>query len=208
MDDEIIKQRLQIEPKQLKKLVKKYSAKDDSQLALEAYEIELGLFNANISKFNKIREINDRELQNHETNLLQVERLINETILDINELKVKVEHIKKIKQNRLEYDAIWSEINKFPSQQDSIKKIEIINLEIAKLYDEKRLQDQSIELRASLFKKLSDDISCVSSILKIDADEMEIRQARFFNESIDVVDDTENLYAPDIVNGDDQMDLS
>merc|ERR1719412_2026139 len=80
-----------------------------------------------------VQKINTEEAHNYDSLVCKIEEKIESASKDIEEVEREVEEAKKVRRNRLEYDALASEISLIPDRKLTTSKLEDIRMDLVKL---------------------------------------------------------------------------
>lgn len=160
-----------------KSLIKWVSTKDeeDSDKAKEDNAKSYSRLMANLaqcewieSKTKLVQEMNRVEAQNYEQLYDQIKNEIKKADEDITQTKEELVKARKIRRNRMEYDAMAKVINKNPDRATQGKKIEVIKDEIEKLKATEAALEDKLESRKKQFHVLVQSIHNLQALLDED----------------------------------------
>merc|ERR1712130_1030966 len=83
-------------------------------------------------------------MEAYETLELDIGQKMKQADKDISALKVELEKEKLIRLQKEEYEEVATEINKYPSRQETQKEIENLTLEISKLKSETAAKEKEL----------------------------------------------------------------
>jgi len=160
MDEELIKNRLAVDERPLKNLMSRYmkwaksldeSPLNEAQANYQYLLAQLATFELTLLRHQLIHQMNEREIGHFTSERERIEQEQVEAKKDITELNMKLEDAKEVRQNKLAYDQLAKEVNKHPSREDSILKIDEVRSEITKLQSQKVILMQTRVQRQKQF---------------------------------------------------------
>merc|ERR1712087_389021 len=121
-------------------------------------------------KTKLVQEMNNVEAQNYEQLYDQIKDEIRKAEEDIRKTKEELVQARKVRRNRMEYDAMAKVINKNPDRFTQGSKIEDIKLEIEHLKLTEATLEDKLESRRKQFHVLVQSIHNLQSLLDADND--------------------------------------
>merc|ERR1712223_79432 len=129
----------------------------------------MGSLCESINKKTKIvQKVTLQEANNYDNLVMKIEEKIEKTKIEIDEVKLELEHAKKIRRNRLEYDAMANYINSSMNRSVTGAKIEEIRSEIMKLKEEEELVNDKFQHRQKQFLVLLQSVNRLQEMLDED----------------------------------------
>merc|ERR1712223_988249 len=129
----------------------------------------MGSLCESINKKTKIvQKVTLQEANNYDNLVIKIEEKIENAKIEINEVKLELEHAKKIRRNRLEYDAMANSINSSMNRSVTGAKIEEIRSEILKLKEEEELVNDKFQQRQKQFLVLLQSVNRLQEMLDED----------------------------------------
>jgi len=119
-------------------------------------------------KTKLVQEMNNVEAQNYEQLYDQIKDEIRKAEEDIRKTKEELVQARKVRRNRMEYDAMAKVINKNPDRFTQGSKIEDIKLEIEHLKLTEATLEDKLESRRKQFHVLVQSIHNLQSLLDAD----------------------------------------
>ncbi|SPO25034.1 uncharacterized protein UTRI_01548_B [Ustilago trichophora] len=123
--EHIIKQRMQVDERSLRRLVKKLtlllSSKDLESISSSrlSFKADLEAFRLQLSRLSSIaRGTSQVEIAGYRTELSEIESEQQQTQARILALKQRLENVRRERKNKLEYDVVAGEIVKLPTRQE------------------------------------------------------------------------------------------
>jgi len=164
MDEEQnIRNRLVIEERPLKRIIKKFNtllgqyksaSREEWNSSLESLLIMIETLEINLHRSKQIYEMNDKEVREYKLKTENIEKRIIEGKIEIEELKKQLDLSKEERKNKLEYDEMARNINKYPSRSQIEKHMETLNKQIEMLEKEHSYYEETINLRKKQFHTL------------------------------------------------------
>jgi len=108
----------------------------------------------NLHRSKQIYEMNDKEVKEYKQKTKNIEQRIIEGKLEIGELKKQLDQSKEERKNKLEYDEMARNINKYPSRSQIQKHMDSLNKQIEMLEKEHTYYEETINLRKKQFHTL------------------------------------------------------
>lgn len=124
-------------------------------------------------KSSLVRDMNQKEAENYEKLYDQISREIVQAEKEIETTKVELIEARKIRRNRMEYDALAKIINENPDRATQGKKIEDITAEIENLKATETALENKLEGRKKQFHVLVKSILDLQALLDEDGDNLE-----------------------------------
>ncbi|ORX78667.1 hypothetical protein BCR32DRAFT_269951 [Anaeromyces robustus] len=162
-EDQNIRNRLAIEERPLKRIIKKYNtligqyktaSREEWNTSLESLLIMLETLEINLHRSKQIFEMNNKEVNEYKLKIKNIEKRIEEGKIEIEELKKQLDQSKEERKNKLEYDEMARNINKYPSRSQIQKHMDILNKQINMLEKEHNYYEETINLRKKQFHTL------------------------------------------------------
>ncbi|SPO22870.1 uncharacterized protein UTRI_01548 [Ustilago trichophora] len=123
--EHIIKQRMQVDERSLRRLVKKLtlllSSKDSESISSSrlSFKADLEALRLQLSRLSSIaRGTSQVEIASYQTELSEIEYEQQQTQERILALKQRLEDVRRERKNKLEYDVVAGEIVKLPTRQE------------------------------------------------------------------------------------------
>lgn len=121
-------------------------------------------------KSSLVREMNRKEAENYEKLYEQINGEIVEAEKEIQTTKKELIEARKIRRNRMEYDAMAKIINENPDRETQGKKIEEIKAEIESYKATEAALEDKLESRKKQFHVLVKSILDLQALLEEDTD--------------------------------------
>ncbi len=118
------------------------------------------------TKSHLVRDMNERERANYEKLYGEIEGHIDSTKRDIKKTKEELVEARRIRANRMEYDALAKELCKNPDRATTSKKLEELDAEIKILEGEEEALDAKLETRKKQFHGLVHTIHQLQALLE------------------------------------------
>lgn len=192
MDDEIIKKKLLIDgdgigdDKRISFLMKNLlkwcdqKAGDDGKtvnyeeetLNYERLVALAGQCEHALNKSTLIQEMNQLEMNYYDDLALNIQQTLEQTQIKIEKLKDDLEDAKIVKKNKLVYDEHAEIIFQHPARQQTLKLIEQMNNEIARLNEIKQILEQNFESRKKQFQLMLDELNELECTVNSNQDDL------------------------------------
>jgi len=125
------------------------------------------------AKSKLVQEMNVAEAGNYEQLLTTIQTKINQAEADIQEAKKELEQARLVRRNRMEYDAMAKQINKYPSRERTGKNISEVKSELERLRAEEESLDMKLQMRKNQFHVLVNSIHQLQALLDQEEEEEE-----------------------------------
>ncbi|KAJ3417498.1 THO complex subunit 7 [Chytridiales sp. JEL 0842] len=178
-EDAIIKNRLLVDTRPIKKVIRRYQTYkstlatgdlEKSAVALSQFLVDLEAFDLGLQKHQLMHNMNQRELDNYQSEKTRIENEVVMAQQNINELKAELESEQGIRENKIEYDALAKKVLEYPSREQSATKIQ---KEIEKLEKEIRDSEADMEYRKKLLHSV---ISSMYAMKDAISDDQKLQQ--------------------------------
>ena len=157
----------------LKALIKWCSAEDDQHTCELQYQrmlTQLAGIEWNMTKSRMAAAMNQAELENYEFLHQKVEAGITEAREEIEATKADLAEAKRVRKNRMEYDALAKVITTHPDRETSQARIEALRQEQKQLEEKEVKLDQKLDIRKKQFHVLVSAIHQMQDLLDNDED--------------------------------------
>ena len=157
----------------LKALIKWCSAEDDQHTCELQYQrmlTQLAGIEWNMTKSRMAAAMNQAELENYEVLHQRVEAGITEAREEIEATKADLTEAKRVRKNRMEYDALAKVITTHPDRETSEARIEALTHEQKQLEEKEVKLDQKLDIRKKQFHVLVSAIHQMQDLLDNDED--------------------------------------
>ena len=157
----------------LKALIKWCSAEDDQHTCELQYQrmlTQLAGIEWNMTKSRMAAAMNQAELENYEVLHQKVESGITEARGEIEGTKADLAEAKRVRKNRMEYDALAKVITTHPDRETSEARIEALRQEQKQLEEREVKLDQKLDIRKKQFHVLVSAIHQMQDLLDNDQD--------------------------------------
>merc|ERR1711997_645941 len=121
-----------------------------------------------------VQKVTSEEAVNYENLVSIIEDKIEIAKKEIQEIKEKLEKAKKIRRNRLEYDAVAVEVSKLPNKEVTAAKLEGIRLDLVKLREIEETVEDTFQQRQKQFLVLVQSANRLKELLDQESDDEEI----------------------------------
>ena len=125
------------------------------------------------AKSSLVRDMNAKEAENYEKLYDKISKEIVQAEKDIETTKVELIQARKIRRNRMEYDALAKVINENPDRATQGKKIEEIKAEIENFKATETALEDKLESRKKQFHVLVKSILDLQALLVQDGETIE-----------------------------------
>ena len=115
-------------------------------------------------------DMNQSELENYSVLHEKVEAGITEARQEIEETKAELVEAKRVRKNRMEYDALAKVILTHPDRDSSSQRIEQLKLEQKQLEERELKLEQKLDIRKKQFHVLVSSIHQMQDLLANDED--------------------------------------
>ena len=157
----------------LKTLIKWCNAEEDQQTCELTYQrmlTQLAGIEWNMTKSRLAASTNQAELENYSQLHKRVEAGITEAKDEIELTKAELVEAKRIRKNRMEYDALAKVIMTHPDRETSEARIEQLKLEQKSLEEKEIKLDKKLDIRKKQFHVLVSSIHQMQDLLANDED--------------------------------------
>ena len=157
----------------LKALIKWCCSEDDRNTIEVQYQrmlTQLAGIKWNMTKSRMAAAMNQAELENYELLHQKVESGITEARGEIEGTKADLAEAKRVRKNRMEYDALAKVITTHPVRETSEARIEALRQEQKQLEDREVKLDQKLDIRKKQFHVLVSAIHQMQDLLDNDQD--------------------------------------
>ena len=157
----------------LKALIKWCNSEEDQQTCELQYQrmlTQLAGIEWNMTKSRMAAAMNQAELENYEVLHQKVEAGICEAREEIEGTKAELVEAKRIRKNRMEYDALAKVIMTHPDRDTSEARIEQLKAEQLQLEEKEVKLDQKLDIRKKQFHVLVSSIHQMQDLLANDED--------------------------------------
>lgn len=157
----------------LKALIKWCSAEDDQHTCELQYQrmlTQLSGIEWNMTKSRMAAAMNQAELENYAVLHQKVEAGITEAREEIEGTKADLAEAKRVRKNRMEYDALAKVITTHPDRETSEARIEALRQEQKQLEEKEVKLDQKLDIRKKQFHVLVSAIHQMQDLLDNDED--------------------------------------
>ena len=124
----------------------------------------------NMTKSRMAAAMNQAELENYEVLHQRVEAGITEAKEEIEATKTDLAEAKRVRKNRMEYDALAKVISTHPDRETSEARIEALTHEQKQLEEKEVKLDQKLDIRKKQFHVLVSAIHQMQDLLDNDED--------------------------------------
>ena len=157
----------------LKALIKWCCSEDDRNTIEVQYQrmlTQLAGIEWNMTKSRMAAAMNQAEPENHEVLHQKVESGITEAREEIEGTKADLAEAKRVRKNRMEYDALAKVITTHPVRETSEARIEALRQEQKQLEEREVKLDQKLDIRKKQFHVLVSAIHQMQDLLDNDED--------------------------------------
>ena len=157
----------------LKALIKWCCSEDDRNTIEVQYQrmlTQLAGIEWNMTKSRMAAAMNQAELENYEVLHQKVESGITEAREEIEGTKADLAEAKRVRKNRMEYDALAKVITTHPDRETSEARIEALRQEQKQLEEREVKLDQKLDIRKKQFHVLVSAIHQMQDLLDNDQD--------------------------------------
>ena len=157
----------------LKALIKWCSAEDDQhtcELQYQRMVTQLAGIEWNMTKSRMAAAMNQAELENYAVLHQKVEAGITGAREEIEGTKADLAEAKRVRKNRMEYDALAKVITTHPDRETSEARIEALRQEQRQLEEREVKLDQKLDIRKKQFHVLVSAIHQMQDLLDNDED--------------------------------------
>jgi len=116
-------------------------------------------------KTKLVQAMNEREANTYEELFERIRSEIEHAEKEINETKIELEKAKKIRRNKMEYDAMAKQINLYPSRADTGKKKQGILSQLNHLKEEEEMLEDKLQSRKKQFHVLVQSIHRLQELI-------------------------------------------
>jgi len=156
----------------LKTFIKWCNADEEVSSSEQTYQrmlTQLANVEWNMTKSRLAADMNEAELRNYEGLHEKVEEGIVSGREDIDSTKTDLVEAKRIRKNRMEYDALAKVIQTHPDRETSGARLETVQAELTSLKEREQALEDKLDMRKKQFHVLVSTIHQLQSLL--DADE-------------------------------------
>ncbi|KAL6617881.1 DUF783-domain-containing protein [Neocallimastix californiae] len=132
----------------------KSASREEWNSSLESLLIMIETLEINLHRSKQIYEMNDKEVKEYKLKTENIEKRIIEGKVEIEDLKKQLDLSKEERKNKLEYDEMARNINKYPSRNQIQKHMDSLNKQINTLEKEYNYYEETINLRKKQFHTL------------------------------------------------------
>merc|ERR1719483_804237 len=157
----------------LKALIKWCNAEEDQQTCELTYQrmlTQLASIEWNMTKSRMAAEMNSREQENYR----QVHRKVEDGIVsarrEIEETKLELVEAKRIRKNRMKYDALAKVIQTHPTREESEARLEQVKQDLEQLQEKEYQLEDKLQARKKQFHLLVSAIHQMQDLLAEDED--------------------------------------
>jgi len=157
----------------LKALIKWCNSEEDQQACELTYQrmlTQIANIEWNMTKSRMAASMNKAELDNYGMLHQKVEAGISSAKEEIEETKAELLEAKRIRKNRMEYDALAKVIMTHPDRGTSEVKIEALKQEQSTLEEKERKLEEKLDIRKKQFHVLISSIHQLQEMLADDDD--------------------------------------
>lgn len=157
----------------LKALIRWCNAEEDQQACELTYQrmlTQLAAIEWNMSKSRMAASMNKAELDNYSLLHQKVEAGISSAKEEIEETKAELVEAKRVRKNRMEYDALAKVIMTHPDRATSQDKIETLKQEQKSLEEKEHKLEEKLDIRKKQFHVLISSIHQLQDMLAEDDD--------------------------------------
>lgn len=127
---------------------------ENTQIAFDRMLGQVAQCEFTIKKSDFARKMMKHELRNYEAISKTIDAGIEHAKVQIGQSKESLVLAKKIRKNRMEYDALAKIISQQPDRKETTKKLEALKRELDDLKDKRRKLQQKLEMRRNDFTVL------------------------------------------------------
>jgi len=151
---------------------------DEVELVEGQIQKEFDLFDISLDKLRATADANARELQQYHSLHLQRESQIARAKEELVRLKTELEHEKRRRNHKEEYEAIAKIINQYPSRADTQRQLQALEDDLASLADAKQQIEDATQKRRKQFALLFDCIDDLQRALRAEGEEAKEDESR------------------------------
>jgi THO complex subunit 7 len=118
-----------------------------------------------------VQKVTSEEAVNYENLVSIIEDKIEIAKKEIEEIKEKLGEAKKLRRNRLEYDAVAVEVSKLPNKELTAAKLEGIRLDLVKLREIEETVEDVFQQRQKQFLVLVQSANRLQELLDQESDD-------------------------------------
>jgi len=155
----------------LKTLIKWCNTEEDQQTCELTYQrmlTQLANIEWNMTKSRMAAAMNTAELENYSAVHQRVEQGIVSAKAEIEETKAELVEAKRIRKNRMEYDALAKVIMTHPDRCTSETRLETVKAELKMLQEKEIRFDEKLGVRKNDFHVLIDSIHQLQDLVNAD----------------------------------------
>merc|ERR1712109_387892 len=116
-------------------------------------------------KTKLVQAMNEREANTYEQLFEKIRSEIEHAEKEINETKIELDKAKKIRRNKMEYDAMAKQINLYPSRASTGKKKQEILAQLNRLKEEEEMLEDKLQSRKKQFHVLVQSIHRLQDLI-------------------------------------------
>lgn len=117
-------------------------------------------------KTKQVQKMNEREADTYEQLFERIRSEIEQAEKEIFETKIELEQARKIRRNRMEYDAMAKQINVYPTRAITGKKKQETHAELNRLKEEEEMLEDKLQSRKKQFHVLVNSIHRLQDLLE------------------------------------------
>ncbi|XP_078678061.1 THO complex subunit 7 homolog isoform X1 [Branchiostoma floridae x Branchiostoma belcheri] len=180
-DDDIIRKRLLIDgdgigdDKRVSTLMKTFmkwcntpGSEEESNATYQRMLAQLAQCEHAMEKTQLIHNMNIHEINNYEQLYTDIEQSIEDAHTKIGDCKQELQHAKRVRKNRQEYDALAKVIQQHPDRQQTMRRLEELQKELKTLKDSREGLEAKMEMRQKQFHVLVTSIHELQAMLEED----------------------------------------
>ncbi|GBC03789.1 hypothetical protein RclHR1_05320006 [Rhizophagus clarus] len=196
MDEEqIIRDRLSVEERNLRRVTKKHSVlinsleqgnTNDIQQQFNDFMVDFSSYELTLTRFQAIHDMNLQETRHWNEEAQRIELEIKDTMLVIENLEKELAQEEEIRRNKAEYDRLAAVINQQKTREESLSAISKLDEEIISLEEKDRLLDETLDRRKLQLQRILTVVQEVQSEIEIEREQ-----------NPQMVDDDEAVTTPD-----------
>merc|ERR1712098_67039 len=162
----------------LKALIKWCNAEEDQQTCEMTYQrmlTQLAGIEWNMTKSRLAGDMNQAELENYSVLHEKVEAGITEAKKEIEETKAELVEAKRIRKNRMEYDALAKVIMTHPDRETSEARLEQVKAEQRFLEEKQVKLMDKLDVRKKQFHVLVSTVHQLQDLLSEDGEDLDMK---------------------------------
>ncbi|RIA97610.1 Tho complex subunit 7-domain-containing protein [Glomus cerebriforme] len=178
--EQIIRDRLSVEERNLRRVTKKHSVLinsleqgniKDVQQQFNDFMVDFSSYELTLTRFQAIHDMNLQETRHWNEEAQRIELEIKETMLVIKDLETELAHEEEIRRNKTEYDQLATEINRQKTREESLSAIAKLDEEIISLEEQDRILDETLDRRRSQLQRILTVVQEVQSEIEIEREQ-------------------------------------